>query len=165
MPHRDSTLTGWLLLSALMAFFAPSGVQAQTWRPVGPKPILNAQAVFDHDQLGPTFDASGRVTAIVVDPTIAGRIFVGTANGGLWVVDNAEGTTPVWNRISDNFLNPTQAIGAIALDTSTSPPNIYVGTGEGNFGNTTYYGRGLFMTADTATATQIPGATWFEPLM
>ncbi len=35
---------------------------------------------------------------------------------------------PVYSRISDKFPEPTQAIGAVALDSSTSPPTIYVGT-------------------------------------
>jgi hypothetical protein len=49
---------------------------------------------------------------------------------------------------------PTQAIGAIALDTGTRPPTIYVATGEGNYSES-YYGQGIFKSAK-------PGVTWIQ---
>lgn len=69
-------------LSLLFMVLAWAQTRAQTWQAVGPKPIASAQAVFDRELAGPLFDAAGRVTAIAPDPTVEGRIFVGTANGG-----------------------------------------------------------------------------------
>ena len=44
---------------------------------------------------------------------------------------------------------PTQSIGSIAIDsTNTTPPTVYVGTGEGNSAVDTYYGLGMFSTQD-----------------
>jgi len=106
---------------------------ALSWQFLGPEPITQAQANFNGYLVGPTFHASGRVTTVAADPATSGRVFVGTANGGLWVVTGANGSSPSYTRISDTLPNPTQAIGAIALDTTTSPPTVYVGTGEGNF--------------------------------
>ncbi|HVA68664.1 MAG TPA: hypothetical protein VNF45_05085 [Candidatus Binataceae bacterium] len=144
-----------------------SAALAQTWRSVGPDPIAGAYATFGSAQITtPTYNAAGRVTAIAPDPTVAGRIFVGTANGGLWMITTAK-SSPVFKRISDTFPNPTQAIGAIALDTSTSPPTIYVGTGEANHGTDNYYGRGLFASinpeATTPTWTEVLASSDFSP--
>ena len=128
---------------------------ALSWQFLGPEPITQAQANFNGYLVGPTFHASGRVTTVAADPATSGRVFVGTANGGLWVVTGANGSSPSYTRISDTLPNPTQAIGAIALDTTTSPPTVYVGTGEGNFCADCYYGRGLFYSTNL-------GATWNE---
>ena len=48
---------------------------------------------------------------------------------------------------------PTQAIGAVALDTTTTPSTIYVGTGEGNGSIDSLYGAGIFKSANL-------GQTW-----
>ena len=97
MRNRNDGFLRWLCLSAFITFCTAPAVSAQTtWQAIGPKPIAGVQGVFSAgNPLGPTFDAAGRVTAIVPDPTYAGRIFVGTANGGLWVIDNAEGTSGI----------------------------------------------------------------------
>ena len=148
--HQGARLQRALASLAITAAFASLAFMAlaqTTWQAVGPKPIANAQANFDGVLVGPAFNAAGRVTAIVADPTVAGRIFVGTANGGLWRITTAKGN-PVYSRISDTFPEPTQAIGAIALDTSTTPPTIYVGTGEANHGTNNYNGRWLFVSAE-----------------
>ncbi len=143
-----------LAITAAFVSLAFAALAQTTWRGVGPKPIANAQANFDGVLVGPTFNSAGRVTAIAADPTQAGRIFVGTANGGLWMITTVK-SSPVYSRISDTFPNPTQAIGAIALDSSTNPATLYVGTGEGNYAVDTYYGRGLFYSTDL-------GSTWTE---
>ena len=43
---------------------------------------------------------------------------------------------------------PTQAIGAVALDTTTTPSTIYVGTGEGNNSIDSLYGAGIYKSTD-----------------
>ncbi len=142
-----------VLLSGLA--WRPVAAWALNWEFIGPAPITGAQANYGGDLVGSVFDAAGRVTAIAADPNTEGRIFVGTANGGLWMVTGADGSNPSYTRISDTLPNPTQAIGALTLDPSTSPPTIYVGTGEGNNCLDCYYGRGLF------TSTNL-GGDWYE---
>ncbi len=137
-----------VLLSGLA--WRPSAACALSWNFIGPEPITGAQANYGGDPVGPIFNAAGRVTAIAADPNTPGRIFVGTANGGLWMITGANGSNPSYTRISDSLPNPTQAIGAIALDPSTSPPTIYVGTGEGNYCGDCSYGRGLFTSTNLA---------------
>jgi hypothetical protein len=89
---------------------------------------------------------TGRITSVAADST--GLIVTGAASGGLWVSTN-NGTSFV--SVFDN--EPTEAIGAIALDTTTSPSTIYVGTGEGNNSVDSLYGAGLFKSSDL-------GQTW-----
>jgi len=119
------------------------------WNPIGPMPMNGALPNFGGPIAGATFDATGRVTAIAADPTTPGRLFVGAPNGGIWM-SNDGGTT--FSPISDAL--PTQAIGAITLDAvNTTPPTIYVATGEGNIGGDNYYGYVLFKSTDL-------GGTW-----
>ncbi len=115
------------------------------WTFIGPMPMKGQQANFGGPLFGPTFDAAGRVAAIAIDPS--GNIYVGAAGGGVWLSKD-HGATFTW--ISQAL--PTQSIGAIAIDsTNTSPPTVYVGTGEGNSAIDTYYGLGLWATQDFGT--------------
>ena len=67
----------------------------------------------------------------------------GAASGGVWLSTN-NGTN--FSQIFNN--EPTQAVGAIALDTTTSPSTIYVATGEGNGSLDSLYGQGIFKSSD-----------------
>jgi hypothetical protein len=116
------------------------------WTFIGPRPMKGQQANFTGNLFGPTFNAAGRVSAVAIDPS--GNLYVGGAGGGVWLSKN-HGATFSW--ISKAL--PTQSIGSIAIDVSTSPPTVYVGTGEGNSAIDTYYGLGLF-------STQNFGNTW-----
>ncbi|MGC2755938.1 MAG: hypothetical protein WA217_05305 [Candidatus Binatus sp.] len=100
---------------------------------------------------------TGRVTAIVADPTASGRMFVGTGDGGVWMRANSVGTfVPIFD------LEPTLAVGALALDTTTSPnPTLYVGSGEGNGTADSYYGEGVFVSSNLGVTWTQLGATNF----
>jgi photosystem II stability/assembly factor-like uncharacterized protein len=119
------------------------------WNSVGPVPMNNALPNFGGPFAGATFNATGRLTAIAADPTTQGRFFVGAANGGVWMTNDGGNTfTPIADTL------PTQAIGAIAIDAvNSSPPTLYVATGEGNAGGDSYYGQGIFTSPDM-------GVTW-----
>src|SRR6266436_3257809 len=124
----------------------PRGV-SPTWNFIGPKPMLNALSNFGGAIVGTTFNATGRITAIAADPTTPGRLFVGAANGGVWMSTDGGST---FKPISDAL--PSQAIGAIVLDpVNTSPPTLYVATGESNNGVDNYYGQGIFRSTDLGT--------------
>src|SRR5262249_24939299 len=111
-----------------------------TWNFIGPQPMLNALSNFGGGILGGPFSATGRITAIAADPTTPGRLFVGAANGGVWMSSDGGSTfIPTGDSL------PAQAIGAIVLDpVTTNPPTIYVGTGEANNSIDSYYGQGIF---------------------
>ncbi len=120
-----------------------------TWTAIGPQPMNNQDANFGGFRFGPKFTASGRVSAIALDAS--GDIFVGAASGGVWYSTDHGAT---FRSIGDKL--PTQAIGSLAFDSAnSSPPALYVGTGEGNnfFGGDSTYGQGLFKTTDL-------GDTW-----
>jgi len=68
--------------SAAIAALAAATPQ---WTALGPLPISNEIPLFGSDSIGgPLASATGRVTAIAVDPTTSGRLFSGTAGGGVW---------------------------------------------------------------------------------
>jgi hypothetical protein len=121
-------------------------VSSLNWSFIGPLPIQNAKSNFGGSVFGPTFDATGRITAIVTDPSTIGRLFVGAANGGVWMSSDG-GTT--FTSIGDNLPSATLAIGALAIDAvHTNPPTLYVATGEGNDCGDCYYGQGIFKTTN-----------------
>jgi hypothetical protein len=110
------------------------------WTPIGPTTISNGASLQNSDTV-----VSGRVTAIVVDPTNASKVYLGTAQGGVWRSSNG-GIT--WEAIFDNA--DSLAIGALALAPS-DPTKLYVGTGEFNGCGDCFFGVGLYRidTVDT----------------
>jgi photosystem II stability/assembly factor-like uncharacterized protein len=100
------------------------------WAFIGPEPMSISNLPF------PPIIATGRVTAIAADPKTAGRVFVGTADGGVWMTtDNGATFKPIFNS------QPNLSIGAIGLDAvHTVPPTIYVATGEGNGMLSSFFG-------------------------
>lgn len=95
------------------------------WMPLGPSLVIPSSG----------FDAwSGRVAGIAI--ALGGeRIYVATANGGVWRSDDSGKS---WRSLMDAWdLNPTTkasdtlACGAIAIDMA-NPNRVYIGTGEGN---------------------------------
>ncbi|MGC2759940.1 MAG: hypothetical protein WA206_01370 [Candidatus Binatus sp.] len=140
---------------------APDSTQAAAslaWNALGPLPLINEIPGFGGVGLGGALaGATGRVTAVVADPTVSGRMFVGTGDGGVWMRANA---TAAFVPIFD--LEPTLSVGALALDTTTSPdPTLYVGSGEGNGSADSYYGEGVFVSSDLGNTWTQHGASNF----
>ncbi|TAN23767.1 MAG: choice-of-anchor D domain-containing protein, partial [Acidobacteria bacterium] len=99
-------------------------------------------------------NVAGRLTAIAVDlgkDSSGNTVYLGGADGGLWLSTNALGANPTFTPIGDSL--PSLSIGSIALDDSTTPTTIYVGTGEANYSGDSYYGDGVFKSTDG-------GQTW-----
>src|SRR5205085_10877250 len=95
--------------------------------------------------------ASGRVSALAIDPRNNNVVYAGGAVGGVWKTTNG-GTT--WTPLTDT--QASLAIGSIVLAPS-NPDVIYVGTGESNFSES-YYGAGVLKSTDAgATWTQLAG--------
>src|SRR6185312_8403332 len=115
------------------------------WTELGPKP-----------ESDPNFgNVGGRLTAIVVDPADSSNntVYLGAASGGLWKVTGALGANPTLTPVGDGMAS--LAVGSIALDPSTSPTTIYVGTGEPNLSTDSYYGIGILKSTDG-------GQTWTQ---
>jgi photosystem II stability/assembly factor-like uncharacterized protein len=110
---------------------------ASNWVQMGPAAIPNGQTYTTARVL-----VTGRVTAIVVDPTDSNVIYAGTAQGGVWKTSDGGA---MWTPQNDN--NVSLAIGALAMDPSNHLV-LYAGTGEGNFAGDSYYGNGVLKTVD-----------------
>lgn len=132
---------------------------ASNWVPLGPQAIPNGQTYGGSRVL-----VSGRVTAIVVDPTNPDIIYLGSANGGVWKTTNGGQT---WTPKSDH--EASLAIGALAMD-PTDHLVLYAGTGEGNLTyykqflssvQDSYYGSGVLKSSDGGTTWTLRGTTDF----
>ncbi|HYL85651.1 MAG TPA: hypothetical protein VE263_15555, partial [Candidatus Angelobacter sp.] len=130
------------------------------WHSMGPQPIT---IPFTGLNAGfPT--ASGRVTAIAVDPTNANIVYIGGAAGGVWKTTDG-GTT--WAALTDS--QPSLAVGSIAIDPNSCSPapctTIYVGTGEDNFNIDAFYGAGILRSKDGGnTWTQLGKVDFVGPI-
>lgn len=124
----------------------PPGLTTNRWTSVGPMAV-KAQPY------GRTTAYSGRVTGIAVAPG-GKRLYVATANGGVWRSEDGGFT---WQSLMDAVdLNPTahqadsQACGALALVAGewATQDLIYVGSGEANGALNAYYGVGPLVSPD-----------------
>ena len=134
---------------------SPVSLGANNWVQLGPTVIPNGQGSLTS---GARVNVTGRITAIVVDPTQPLTIYLAAAGGGVWkTVDG--GVT--WFATSDN--EESLAIGALAMAPSDHN-RLYAGTGEGNIfflvqkfplsaSNEDYHGVGVLRSSDG-------GATW-----
>ncbi len=114
------------------------------WTAIGPAPLPNGLTASS----GPT---SGRVTSIAVDPTDANKVYLGTAQGGVWRSLDA-GLN--WTAIFDNA--ESLAIGALAVAPS-NPSILYVGTGEFNSCGDCFFGVGLYRIDNVDTTPSLVG--------
>src|SRR5713101_5678581 len=124
-------------------FVTPPLGPTSAWFPIGPQPT--STTLFDFSLNGGA--TSGRVTALAVNPANPNNVYLGGADGGLWVTTDG-GTT--WTHLTDNPANsgiPTIAVGSLAVDPTTCGVSVcttvYVGTGEDNFGAENIYGEGV----------------------
>lgn len=124
-----------------------------SWTPIGPQPTQPSLDCVLTDCPGNGYPSdSGRVTALAVDPrdVTGNTVYLGAAEGGVWVTTNGGQS---WTPLTDS--QPSLAVGSIALDPTTNPTTIYVGTGEENFNGDAYYGAGVLKSADG-------GKTWTQ---
>ena len=107
--------------------------------------------------------ASGRITALIVDPHCEQpeqgcRLWLGAAGGGVWRTLDATAATPTWTFVSADI--PSNAIGSLALDPNDLTGNtLYAGTGEPNGSTDSEAGIGLYKTTDGGdTWALVPGS-------
>lgn len=94
---------------------------------------------------------SGRTNSMAFHPSDPNTLYIAAAGGGVWKTTDG-GTN--WQSLTDNLTS--LACGAIAID-SVHPNTLYLGTGEMNYSQDSYYGDGLFKTTDG-------GASWVKLL-
>jgi photosystem II stability/assembly factor-like uncharacterized protein len=97
-------------------------------------------------ELGPTL-FGGRIVDLAIHPDRPAHLWVAAASGGLWLSEN-HGTT--WRCIFER--EGAATIGDIAVD-PRDPDVVWVGTGEANNQRSSYWGDGVYRTADG-------GKTW-----
>lgn len=134
-----------VLTSSFLGLAITLGMQAGSLAAASPA----VDALLDHfrfREIGPTRQG-GRVVAFGVSETDPYVFFVAAGPGGLWKTIN-NGTT-----FEPLFENESVAsIGDVAV--APSDQNVvWVGTGEANLRNSTYYGNGVYKSLDG-------GATW-----
>jgi hypothetical protein len=126
------------------------------WHLMGPQPV---NELFSVNSGFPT--ASGRVTAIAVDPSdpLGQTVYIGGAAGGVWKTTDAGAN---WKVLTDT--QPSLAIGSITIDPN-NPTTIYVGTGEENFNGDAYYGAGILKSINGGTTWTQIGASTFAQIL
>src|SRR5262249_25535363 len=75
-------------------------------------------------------------------------VYVGSSSGGLWKSINGLRGTPAPNFQLLSDQTRTLSVGAVAVDNSTNPPTIFVGTGapDNSANLASYNGAGIFFT-------------------
>lgn len=92
--------------------------------------------------IGPSI-MSGRVVDLDVNPNDPTEFYVAYATGGLWhTTNNGQSFTPIFDSVDVLF------IGDIAVNWTSSPRIIWVGTGEVNSSRSSYAGIGIYKTMD-----------------
>jgi len=97
--------------------------------------------------VGPTV-MSGRVTSVAVSPKDPSQFYVAYASGGLWYTNNNGATfSPLFDH------EAVMTLGDVAVNWTTEPPTIWLGTGENNSSRSSYSGLGMYVSTDG-------GKTW-----
>src|SRR5258708_1460506 len=109
-----------------------------TWNSLGPQPVTA-------EYWSGNADASGRVSSLAPDPTDLNILYAATSGGGVWkTIDAGVSWVPLTDQLS------SLASGALAID-RVNPNFILYGTGEQNYSGDSFYGDGLFSSADAGT--------------
>ncbi len=121
-------------------------VHALSAQPPDGTPAGNALATPRWRALGPAV-FGGRIIDFAVNPKNQNIYYVASASGGLFkTTNNGTSFTPVFQ------YENTISIGDLAIAPS-NPDVLYVGTGEANNQRSSYWGDGVYKTADA-------GKTW-----
>jgi hypothetical protein len=125
----------------------PGNVPFPGWMPLGPSPVPNGQT----QQFPNVTPVSGRATCVVVDPTNSNKVYLGTAQGGVWrTLDGGATWTPIFDTAQ------SLSIGALALAPSNASI-LYVGTGEPNNSADSYFGVGVYRIDNADTTATLVG--------
>jgi hypothetical protein len=129
-----------------------------TWTELGPQAFYG---INPKDNVADVLMA-GQPSSIAIDLTndaSGNTVYLASASGGVWKSVNGLGAGAQFTLISDPTL--TSSSGALALDTHTNPPTIYVGTGDPDNPSdvSAYAGTGILISRDGGqTWTQVQSA-------
>lgn len=133
-----------LQMTSLPSRFGSVAFVPGAWIPIGPSPIPNGQVVG-------AIAVSGRVTAFAIDPGNTNKVYLGTAQGGVY--RSTDGGTN-WTQLFDSATS--SAIGALALAPSDAT-KLFVGTGEANGSGDSYAGVGMYRIDNCDTTATLVG--------
>ena len=133
-----------LQMTSLPSRFGSVAFVPGAWIPIGPSPIPNGQVVG-------ALAVSGRVTAFAIDPGNTNKVYLGTAQGGVY--RSTDGGTN-WTQLFDSATS--SAIGALALAPSDAT-KLFVGTGEANGSGDSYAGVGMYRIDNCDTTATLVG--------
>ncbi len=134
-----------LALNQMMQQEAFSPFGTATWQFVGPAPLPNGQTT------NVATPVSGRTIAIAVHPTDPNKVYVGTAQGGLYRSLDGGAT---WTAMMDSAMS--LAVGAITIDPA-DPTRLFVGTGENGNSCESYFGVGMYIITNAETSPVLSG--------
>lgn len=134
-----------LALEQMIQQEAVSPFGPTTWQFVGPAPLPNGQTT------SVATPVSGRTIAIAVHPTDPNKVYVGTAQGGLY--RSLDGGT-TWTQLMDSAMS--LAIGAITIDPA-DPTRLFVGTGENSNSADSFFGVGMYIITNAETSPLLSG--------
>ena len=107
---------------------------------------------FHYREIGPTRQG-GRVVAFAVSRQDSYVFFVAAGPGGVWkTINNGHTFTPVFDH--ENI----SSIGDIEVAPSDSRI-VWIGSGEANLRNSTYYGNGMYKSVDGGKSWKHMGLT------
>jgi len=132
------SLQNWTRIKAK----GPGKPAAGQWTLAGPS---NAQYPAVLTFSGAKYTASGRITALAIDPACSKskcRLWVAAAGGGVWRTDKALAGNAKWTFLSGSF--GTNAIGTLTYANGV----LYAGTGEPNASGDSEAGLGIYRSTD-----------------
>jgi photosystem II stability/assembly factor-like uncharacterized protein len=116
---------GLCLAGASAAFAQPLDVRHSVWVPQGPGPITLGQV-----ENIPDGEVVGSVHTVAAHPFLPNVLYVGAANGGIWVTLNATSRDVKWFHLTDG--EASLSIGALEFD-PTDPFRLTLVGGIGQF--------------------------------
>ena len=108
--------------------------------------LISRKDAHQWELVGPT-NVGGRISDLAIDENNTDIIWSAAASGGVW---KSEDKGLSWNSMFDD--QSVLTIGAIAIDPINSNI-VYAGTGEASASSFSFYGNGIYKTADA-------GLTW-----
>jgi hypothetical protein len=136
------------LLILFLVVSAAAAAQQLVWVPQAPGP--NTRGQVENIDEG---EVVGAINTVAAHPTVAGTVYAGAVNGGIWRTDNGTDPQPVWQPQTDG--HSSLSIGALEFDpTDSTHRTLVAGTGRfSSFGSRGGARSGLLRTTDG-------GANW-----